>query len=159
IPRHSEGVTLDKIERKASLRIMQNANIYYDQVQVDDAARLKNINSFRDVGKCLRLMRSDVSWIATGAMAGAYESAVRYTTGRQQIGTPLAVFHLIQEKLARMLANVTASVAMAMQLTQQQDAGVYKDETSALAKMFPASKLRETVALAREVCGGNGITL
>jgi len=159
IPRHCEGVTLDKIERKASLRIMQNANIYYDQVQVDDAARLKNINSFRDVAKCLRLMRSDVSWIATGAMAGAYEAAVRYTTGREQFGKPIAGFQLIQEKLARMLANVTASVAMAMQLTQQQDAGVYKDENSALAKMFTASKLRETVALAREVCGGNGITL
>ena len=102
-------------------------------------------------------MRSDVSWIATGAMAGAYEAAVRYTTGREQFGKPIAGFQLIQEKLARMLANVTASVAMAMQLTQQQDAGVYKDENSALAKMFTASKLRETVALAREVCGGNGI--
>ena len=53
-----------------------------------------------------------------------------------------------------MLGNVTASVALAMQLTEQQDAGVYKDENSALAKMFTASKLRETVALAREVCGG-----
>ncbi len=159
VPRKAEGVTLDKIERKASLRIMQNANIHYSDVQIDDDARLQNINSFRDVAKCLRLMRSDVSWIATGAMAGAYEAAVRYTTSREQFGKPIAGFQLIQEKLARMLANVTASVAMAMQLTEQQDAGVYKDENSALAKMFTASKLRETVALAREVCGGNGITL
>src|SRR5699024_9077819 len=132
IPRHCEGVTLDKIERKASLRIMQNANIYYDQVQVDDAARLKNINSFRDVAKCLRLMRSDVYCMATGAMAGAYEAAVRYTTGREQFGKPIAGFELTQEKLSRMLANVTASVARTMKLTQQQDAGVYKDENSAL---------------------------
>lgn len=159
VPRQAEGVTLEKIERKASLRIMQNADIYYDNVQVSDDARLLNINSFRDVAKCLRLMRSDVSWIAAGAMAGAYEAAVRYTTNREQFGKPIAGFQLIQEKLATMLGNVTASVAMAMQLTEQQDAGVYKDENSALAKMFTASKLRETVALAREVCGGNGITL
>lgn len=159
VPRDAQGVTLEKIGHKASLRIMQNADITYTDVQVDDAARLQNINSFRDVASCLRLMRSDVSWIATGAMAGAYEAAVRYTTKREQFGKPIAGFQLIQEKLATMLANVTASVAMAMQLTEQQAAGVYKDENSALAKMFTASKLRETVALAREVCGGNGITL
>ncbi|NLZ98006.1 MAG: glutaryl-CoA dehydrogenase [Micrococcus sp.] len=159
VPRAAEGVSLEKIERKASLRIMQNADIYYDNVQVPGDARLLNINSFRDVAKCLRLLRSDVSWIAAGAMAGAYEAAVRYTTNREQFGKPIAGFQLIQEKLATMLGNVTASVALAMQLTEQQDAGVYKDENSALAKMFTASKLRETVALAREVCGGNGITL
>lgn len=159
VPREAEGVSLEKIERKASLRIMQNADIYYDNVQVSGDARLLNINSFRDVAKCLRLLRSDVSWIAAGAMAGAYEAAVRYTKNREQFGKPIAGFQLIQEKLATMLGNVTASVALAMQLTEQQDAGVYKDENSALAKMFTASKLRETVALAREVCGGNGITL
>lgn len=159
VPRAAEGVTLEKIERKASLRIMQNADIYYKDVVVADDARLKNINSFRDVASCLRLMRSDVSWIAAGAMAGAYEAAVRYTTQREQFGKPIAGFQLIQEKLATMLGNVTASVAMAMQLTEQQEAGIYKDENSALAKMFTATKLRETVALAREVCGGNGITL
>ncbi len=159
VPREAEGVSLEKIERKASLRIMQNADINYDNVQVSSEARLLNINSFRDVAKCLRLLRSDVSWIAAGAMAGAYEAAVRYTTNREQFGKPIAGFQLIQEKLATMLGNVTASVALAMQLTEQQDAGVYKDENSALAKMFTASKLRETVALAREVCGGNGITL
>lgn len=159
VPRTAEGVTLEKIERKASLRIMQNADIYYKDVVVADDARLKNINSFRDVASCLRLMRSDVSWIAAGAMAGAYEAAVRYTTQREQFGKPIAGFQLIQEKLATMLGNVTASVALAMQLTEQQEAGIYKDENSALAKMFTATKLRETVALAREVCGGNGITL
>src|SRR5699024_2082336 len=44
VPRTAEGVTLEKIERKASLRIMQNADIYYKDVVVPDDARLKNIN-------------------------------------------------------------------------------------------------------------------
>src|SRR5699024_11897204 len=83
VPRDAKGVTLDKIERKASLRIMQNANIYSSEVQVEDTAGLQNINSFRDVAKCLRLMRSNVSWIAPGAMAAAYEAPVRYTPGRE----------------------------------------------------------------------------
>lgn len=58
-----------------------------------------------------------------------------------------------------MLGNVTGSLAMIAALAQKQDAGVYRDEDSALAKMWICQRMRETVALAREVVGGNGITL
>ncbi|MEV4901107.1 acyl-CoA dehydrogenase family protein [Citricoccus sp. NPDC055426] len=159
VPREAEGVSMEIIPNKASLRIMQNAHIEYRDVRVPESARLQGINSFKDVARCLRTMRSDVSWMATGAQAGAYEAALRYVGSREQFGRPLAGFQLIQEKLARMLGNLTASLGMVVQLTEQQAAGVYKDENSALAKMQTSLMLRETVALAREVCGGNGITL
>ncbi len=58
-----------------------------------------------------------------------------------------------------MLGNVTASLSTVSQLATQQEAGVYRDEDSALAKMWVCTQMRETVALAREVVGGNGITL
>ncbi|MFL4477801.1 acyl-CoA dehydrogenase family protein [Paeniglutamicibacter sp. ORCA_105] len=159
VPTDAPGVKLSKIERKTSLRIMQNADIELADVRVPDSARLANINSFADVAACLRNMRSDVAWIAAGAAAGAYEAALKYVTERHQFGKPLASFQLIQEKLATMLTNVTASLAVVVSLTQAQDEGIYKDENSAMAKMFTARMLRETAALAREVCGGNGIVL
>ena len=159
VPTDAPGVKLSKIERKTSLRIMQNADIELVDVRVPDSTRLANINSFADVAACLRNMRSDVAWIAAGAAAGAYEAALKYVTERHQFGKPLASFQLIQEKLARMLTNVTASLAMVTSLTQAQDEGIYKDENSAMAKMFTARMLRETAALAREICGGNGIVL
>ncbi|GAA1495115.1 acyl-CoA dehydrogenase family protein [Paeniglutamicibacter kerguelensis] len=159
VPADAPGVTLSKIERKASLRIMQNADIDLADVRVPDSARLARINSFADVAACLRNMRSDVAWIATGAAAGAYEAALKYVSERKQFGKPLASFQLIQEKLAQMLSNVTACLGMVVRLTEQQDQGLYKDESSAMAKMFTARMLRETVALAREICGGNGIVL
>lgn len=159
VPTDAPGVKLSKIERKTSLRIMQNADIELVDVKVPESARLAKINSFADVAACLRNMRSDVAWIATGASAGAYEAALKYVSERHQFGKPLASFQLIQEKLATMLTNVTASLAMVVSLTQAQDEGIYKDENSAMAKMFTARMLRETAALAREVCGGNGIVL
>ena len=159
VPREAEGVVLKKIGGKTSLRMMQNFDIDLQGVRVDDAARLGNVNSFRDVAGLLRHMRSDVAWIACGVQAGAYEAALRYTTGRAQFGRPVAGFQLVQEKLARMLANLTASLGIVVRLTQLQDRGVYRDEDSALAKMATSLHMRETVALAREVVGGNGITL
>ena len=58
-----------------------------------------------------------------------------------------------------MLGNVTSSLSLVLRLTEQQSKGIYRDQDSALAKMQVCLQLRETVALAREVVGGNGITL
>ena len=159
VDRTAEGVTLEKIHGKTSLRMMQNAHITLKGVRVPEAMRLHNVNSFRDVAAMLRAMRSDVAWIATGLQAGAFEAALRYVTQRQQFGRRIAGFQLVQEKLARMLANLTASLALVVRLTQLQERGIYRDEDSALAKMTTSLHMRETVALAREVVGGNGITL
>lgn len=159
VDREAEGVTLEKIHGKASLRMMQNAHITLADVRVPESMRLHNVNSFRDVAAMLRMMRSDVAWIAAGTAAGAFEAALRYVTERQQFGRPLGSFQLVQEKLARMLGNVTSALSLVVRLTEQQGRGVYRDQDSALAKMQTSLLMRETVALAREVVGGNGITL
>lgn len=159
VDRSAAGVGLEKIHGKTSLRMMQNAHITLDGVRVPEAMRLQNVNSFKDVAAMLRAMRSDVAWIATGIQAGAFEAALAYVKERQQFGRPLASFQLVQEKLARMLGNITASLSLVVRLTEQQARGSYRDQDSALAKMQTSLLMRETVALAREIVGGNGITL
>ena len=159
VDREAPGVTLEKIYGKTALRMMPNANITLENVRVPEAQRLQNCNTFKDVAAMLRVMRSDVAWIATGIQAGAYEAALRYVRSREQFGKSLGSFQLVQEKLARMLGNVTASLSMVSDLAAKQDRGEYRDEDSALAKMWISLHMRETVALAREVVGGNGITL
>ncbi|MFI8526113.1 acyl-CoA dehydrogenase family protein [Promicromonospora sukumoe] len=153
------GFTATKIERKQSLRIVQNADIVLDGVRVDEADRLQGINSFRDVAKVLRITRDGVSWQALGTMIGAYEAAVAYTRQREQFGNPIASYQLIQDKLATAYANVTASFAMCVRVAQLQDLGTQTDAHAAMAKAFVTTRMRETVALCREACGGNGITL
>lgn len=159
VDREAAGVTLEKIRGKTALRMMQNAHITLEGVRVPESMRLHNVNSFRDVAAMLRAMRSDVAWIAAGIQAGAFEAALRYVTERHQFGRPLGSFQLVQEKLARMLGNVTSSLSLVVRLTEQQAKGIYRDQDSALAKMQTSLLMRETVALAREVVGGNGITL
>ena len=159
VDRTAAGVTLEKIHGKTSLRMMQNAHITLDAVRVPEAMRLHNVGSFKDVAAMLKAMRSDVAWIATGIQAGAFEAALAYVTERRQFGRPVGSFQLVQEKLARMLGNITASLSLVIRLTEQQAQGIYRDQDSALAKMQTSLLMRETVALAREVVGGNGITL
>ncbi|WP_311214954.1 MULTISPECIES: acyl-CoA dehydrogenase family protein [unclassified Arthrobacter] len=159
VDRTATGVSLEKIHGKTSLRMMQNAHITLNNVRVPEVMRLHNVNSFKDVAAMLRAMRSDVAWIATGIQAGAFEAALTYVKERQQFGRSLGSFQLVQEKLARMLGNITASLSLVVRLTEQQGWGIYRDQDSALAKMQTSLMMRETVALARELVGGNGITL
>lgn len=159
VPKETEGITLTKIQGKTALRMMQNFDIEIHNVRISEEFRLKRINTFRDVSGLLRNMRSDVAWIATGGQMGAYEAAVEYAATREQFGKPIASFQLIQEKLATMLANITASLSIVVRLTQQQDNGIFIDANSAMAKRFCAARFRETAALAREIVGGNGILL
>jgi glutaryl-CoA dehydrogenase len=159
VPRRADGVTLEKIERKTALRIMQNAHITLENVRVPEADRLQECNSFKDVSNMLRVSRSDVAWIATGLQAGAYEAARKYVMDREQFGRPLTKFQLVSEKLALAFSNVTASLQMVANLTKRQDEGIFRDEESSMAKLFICDRMRETVALCREICGGNGITL
>ena len=160
VPTDAPGVGLEAITGKISLRPMQNARITLDGVRVAETDRLQRVDGWRDVARILRAMRSDVAWIAAGLQAGVLDAAVRYTRERRQFDRPLGGFQLVQEKLARMLGNTVAALALVVELSaHQDDSGAFADENSALAKMQTARLARETVALGREVLGGNGILL
>jgi glutaryl-CoA dehydrogenase len=148
-----------KIEGKIAFRIVENAEITLTDVRVPEANRLQNINSFRDVAEILRATRAGVAWQALGVMVGAYELALDYARERRQFGRPIGGFQLVQDLLVKSLGNVTASWGMMVQLARLQDAGIFRDEHSSLAKAFVTSRMREVVAWSREIFGGNGILL
>jgi glutaryl-CoA dehydrogenase len=159
VPRDAPGLTLTTITGKIALRIVQNSDIDLVGVRVPESARLARVSTFADVSRMLAAMRADVAWIAVGAQAGAVEAAAAYAREREQFGRAIGGIQLVQNKLATMLGNLTASLAITVRLTQRQAAGRSTDEDSALAKMWTAARLRETVALGREIAGGNGILL
>ncbi len=153
------GFTATKITGKIALRSVQNADIELVDVFVPDDHRLENARSFKDTANVLRITRGGVAWGSVGLQMGAYETALAYVLGREQFGKPLAGFQLVQDHLATMLSNITLALGMVVRLAQMQDGGVEKDEHAAMAKASTSSLMRETVGIAREVMGGNGIVL
>ncbi|OXM57352.1 acyl-CoA dehydrogenase [Amycolatopsis thailandensis] len=159
VEKDSPGFVPVKIENKFAFRIVENAEITLTDVRVPEANRLQRIDSFRDVAEILRATRGGVAWQALGVMIGAYELALDYAKERKQFGRPIARFQLVQDLLVKSLGNITASWGMLVQLARLQDAGIFKDEHSSLAKAFVTSRMREVVAWGREIFGGNGIVL
>lgn len=159
VPTSTPGYSATKIENKISLRMVQNADITLSGVRVPESLRLQNANSFRDTAAVLRLTRAEVAWAAVGVSVGAYEAALRYATERIQFGRPIASHQLIQDHLASMMGDITASIALCTRVSEMLDEGTQKDEHAALAKAFATTRMRNVVARAREAMGGNGIVL
>ena len=153
------GYTATKMEGKLALRSVQNADIVLDGCRVPEADRLQGANSFKDTAKVLQLTRGGVAWSSVGCQMGAYEAALAYARERVQFGKPIGGFQLVQDLLAKMLGNITASLGMVVRLAELQEAGTCTDAQAALAKGWCTSRMRESVAWAREVLGGNGILL
>ena len=151
------GFSVEKIEHKIALKVVQNGVITLKDVRVPEANRLQGGNSFRDTARVLRMTRYMVGWAATGAQMGAFENTLAYTQNRLQFGRPIASFQLVQDLLAKMLANITACQCLMVRLATMDDAGKLGDQHAALGKAFCTSKGRETVAWGRELLGGNGI--
>ena len=153
------GFSVEKIENKIALKIVQNGLITMKDCRVPEENHLQNGKSFRDVARVLKMTRYLVGWEATGCQMGAFEHAVKYAQERLQFGKPIGSFQLVQDLLARMLANVTACQCMVARTAQLQAEGKLSDQHAALAKAFTTARMRETVAWAREIFGGNGIVL
>src|SRR6516162_4331024 len=151
------GFSVEKIEHKVALKVVQNGQITLKDVRVPEANRLQGGNSFRDTARVLRMTRYMVGWASTGIQMGAFEATLKYAQERLQFGKPIASFQLIQDLLAKMLANLTACQCLMLRLAEMDDQGKLGDHHAALAKAVCTAKSRETVAWGRELLGGNGI--
>ncbi len=153
------GFSVEKIQNKIALKVVQNGLITMKDCRVPEENHLQAGKSFREVAGVLRMTRYLVAWEATGCQMGAYELALKYAQQRQQFGRPIGSFQLVQDLLAKMLANITACQCMVARTAQLHAEGKLGDHQPALAKAFTTAKMRETVAWARELFGGNGISL
>jgi glutaryl-CoA dehydrogenase len=159
VDKGTPGFTATKIEDKFALRTVQNADLVFADCRIPADHKLEGGNTFKDVNKVLKVTRGGVAWSGVGCQMGAYEYAVAYAKERVQFGKPIGSFQLIQDLLARMLGNVTASLGMVVRVAQLQEADELRDDQAALAKSYVTARGRETVAMARELFGGNGIVL
>lgn len=153
------GFTATKIEGKIAKRALINADITMENVRVPAENRLALASSSKATGKVLVMTRVGVAWEAIGHAMAAYEIALAYARKREQFGKPIASFQMIQEKLVKMLSEITAMQFMTLRLSQLLEQGKLTDAQASLAKMHNAAKAREIVAVGREILGGNGILL
>ena len=159
VPQDSPGYSATTIEGKISLRAILQANIVLENVFVPTDAALPGARSFADTSRVLESTRLGVAWASLGHATACYETAVHYAAQRIQFGRPLAASQIVQERLARMLSELTSLQTLVKQLTVRQDAGLLTGPQAALGKYTATRTARSIAATARDMLGGNGILL
>jgi glutaryl-CoA dehydrogenase len=153
------GYAAAVIAGKGASRAIWQADIRLEGVRVSDSDRLPHADSFKDTTRVLVTTRSTIAWAALGHAVAAYDIALTYAKQRKQFGKPLAGFQIVQDRLVRMLADVTAMQLYCMQLARLTADGRMTDTIAGLAKLHNTRKARKVIAQARDLLGGNGILL
>jgi glutaryl-CoA dehydrogenase len=156
---YPEGYSAEAITGKIAKRAIQQAHIDITGVRIPAENLLARSTSFRDVSSILNRTRSTVAWEALGHALAAYEAAARYVQERVQFGKPIASYQLVQNKLANMLADLTAMQLLCFRTAALQDEGRLTNEQASLAKMFTGQHSRALCRDARDLLGGNGLLL
>ncbi|MGO2530230.1 MAG: acyl-CoA dehydrogenase family protein, partial [Microbacterium gubbeenense] len=76
-----------------------------------------------------------------------------------QFGKPLAGFQLVQEKLTRMLSQLTTMQLYCRRIADLESRGALRPTQASLAKYTCTRTARDIARDARDLLGGNGILL
>jgi len=156
---YPDGYVAEAITGKIAKRAIQQAHIEITGLRIPVENKLAGSASFRDVSAILNRTRSTVAWEALGHALAAYEAAASYVQNRVQFGKPIASYQLVQNKLANMLADLTAMQLLCFRTATLQDEGRLSNEQASLAKMFTGQRSRALCRDARDLLGGNGLLL
>jgi glutaryl-CoA dehydrogenase len=159
VEKGTPGYNARKIEGKGSLRAVWQAEISLDDVRVPEGNRLPGARTFKDTARVLVSTRTACAFAALGHAVSGFDAALSYAKRRVQFGKPLVSFQIVQERLVKMLAEVTAMQLYCMQIAWLAEQGQLADTLAGLAKMHNTSKARKVLAEARDLLGGNGILL
>lgn len=152
------GYSATKICNKIGLRIMQNAHIELRSVRIPEANLLPGATDFSKANDLLRDSRAWVGWQAAGIQLAAFDIARAYSLKRKQFGRELATFQLVQQQLAEIIGNATASLGLMAHLARIQADGKLEMAQAAMSKATTTRMARASVAMGRSLLGGNGIS-
>jgi glutaryl-CoA dehydrogenase len=158
VERGMEGFSTPTTHGKWSLRASATGELVFDNVRVPKQNILPNVQGLKGPLSCLTKARYGIAWGVIGAAMDCYDTALRYSTEREQFGRPIAGFQLQQKKLAEMITEITKAQLLNWRL------GVLMNEKKAtpaqvsMAKRNGCAIASDIAREARQILGGMGIT-
>lgn len=155
----TKGLSAPKIKNKSSLRASITGEIVMDNVEVGDDALLPDVEGLKGPFGCLNRARYGIAWGAMGAAEFCWHSALQYGLDRKQFNRPLAQTQLFQLKLANMQTEITLGLQAALRVGRLMDEAAAAPEMISMIKRNNCGKALEIARHARDMHGGNGISL
>jgi alkylation response protein AidB-like acyl-CoA dehydrogenase len=159
VPRSAPGFTNGVVHDKMGERLVNNAELVFDDMFVPDADVVGEVGRGFDVlTTFFPASNAYAAASALGVAQAAYDAARAWTATRIQGGGPLIDHDLIAKDLARMHMLIGAARAYLRQAAAAADAGgeAWEPAMAALPKVFASEVTWEVVTTTLELHGGWG---
>ncbi len=154
-----KGLSAPKIENKMSLRASITGEIVMDGVEVGEEALLPNVQGLKGPFGCLNRARYGIAWGVMGAAEFCWHAARAYGLDRKQFNRPLAQTQLYQKKLADMQTEIALGLQSCLRVGRLMDEAKAAPEMISIIKRNNCGKALDIARMARDMHGGNGISL
>ncbi|MDK3072647.1 acyl-CoA dehydrogenase [Sedimentitalea sp. JM2-8] len=154
-----KGLSAPKVQNKMSLRASITGEIVLDNVDVGEDALLPNVQGLKGPFGCLNRARYGISWGAMGAAETCWHAARQYGLDRHQFNRPLAQTQLFQRKLADMQTEIALGLQASLRVGRLMDDANAAPEMISIVKRNNCGKALDIARMARDMHGGNGISL
>jgi glutaryl-CoA dehydrogenase (non-decarboxylating) len=155
---HSPGVSTIDIKEKLGLWACPTGEIIMEDVKVPVGNRLgEEGKGFGHLMQELASTRLSAAAGAVGSCQAALDVSIKYANERQQFGQPIAQFQMVQEVIARMVAETEAARALVWRCAIQKDRGLINNvRETVIAKYYACKAADEIPNLGLEVLSAYG---
>ncbi|RDJ24887.1 acyl-CoA dehydrogenase [Bosea caraganae] len=154
-----KGLSAPKIGGKLSLRASITGEVVMDGVIVPEENLLPNVSGLKGPFGCLNRARYGISWGVLGAAEDCFHRARQYGLDRKQFNKPLAQTQLFQKKLADMQTEISLGLQGSLRVGRLMDEGKVAPEMISIVKRNNCGKALDIARQARDMHGGNGISI
>jgi len=159
VPRDSQGVQTVKTYGLLGMHGANVVHIRFQNVRVPEQNVVGGLHhGFPILLDELDRERPAVAAGMLGIARSAFESAVEYSSKREQFGRPIKEFEGVSFKLADMLVKLEASRLLILKAARLLDEGKLARLEGAVAKLFATESAFEITHQALQVHGGIGYT-
>jgi glutaryl-CoA dehydrogenase len=151
------GFHAKPIRRKFSYRTSPTALIDLKDCTIDASDILPNTRGLKSIFECLNFARYGVACGALGSAISCYQAAKAFSLDREVFDRPIAGYQLVQERLVRIMIEITKAQLINYHLGRLLDENKARPAQISLAKMNNVHEAIKIARIARDILGARGI--
>ena len=145
------------IQRKFSYRTSPTSLLIFKDCVIPEENLLPEARGLKAILQCLNNARFGVACGALGSAVACYQVAEAFAREREVFKKPIASYQMVQEKLVRMVVEITKAQLLAYHLGRLMDQNRAKHTQISLAKLNNVREAMKIARMARDILGARGI--
>jgi glutaryl-CoA dehydrogenase len=151
------GFQATLIQRKFSYRTSPTSLLIFKDCSIPEENLLPGTKGLKSVLSCLNDARYGVACSALGSSITCYEVAERFARKREVFEKPIASYQLVQEKLVRMVLEITKAQVLTYHLGRLMDEDKARPPQISMVKLNNVREAMKIARMARDILGAQGI--